>query len=180
MGRQQKRLEARKNKNKAIKTEQELDTSIKGSTIIKVVIAIAVLIAVLYYVIAVFITKEIDVSGNNDTATSNQNTNHVNNKILASSIFEQKEESYYVYFYDFEDEDRNVANAISSRSDLTIYRVDTGSSLNQNYVTEEPGNKNVTGLEDLKVSSPTLLQVTNDQVTAYYEGSQSITDFLNQ
>lgn len=175
MGRELRRKEEKKSKNKNIKRQEELDTSIKGSTIIKIVLVVGILLLILYYVLAVFVTKEIDVTGKKDNETSDtSNTSSVSNRILASTIFEQKESVYYVYFYDFTDEDNNIASAISSKSDWKIYRVDTSSSLNQNYVTEGAGNANVMGIEDLKVKSPTLIQITDDKVTAYYEGSSSI------
>ena len=58
MGRELRRKEAKKNKNKITKIEKELDTSIHGRTVAKIVIFCVVLLLVLYYVIAVFITKE--------------------------------------------------------------------------------------------------------------------------
>lgn len=182
MGRELRRKEERKNKNRKVQMKEQLDTSIKGSTIIKLVVFVALLLFILWFVIAVFITKEIDISeGKDETNTSETtNTTSVSNRILASATFNQKEEVYYVYYYDFTDEDEAIASAISDKSDLKIYRVDTSSSLNQNYVTEEEGNKNITGIDNLKVKNPTILQITNDQVTAYYEGSSSILSFLNQ
>lgn len=180
MGRELRRKEERKNKNKVIHKEAELDTSIKGSTVIKVVIFIALLLLILWYILAVFVTKEVDISKNNDTASDTTDTSSVSNRILASATFNQLEDVYYVYYYDFTDEDQSVASAISSKSALKIYRVDTSSSLNQKYVTEETGNATVTSIDNLKVKNPTLLQITNDQVTGYYEGSSNIIAFLNQ
>ena len=183
MGRELRRKEERKNQYKGGKKKQELDTSIKASTVFKILIFIVLFLFILYYILAVFVTKEIDVSGSKDEATSEDsttNTNSVSNRILASATFSQKEEEYYVCFYDFTDEEEEVASAINNRSDIKIYRVDTSSSLNQNYVTEESGNRDVTGIENLKVKSPTLLQIAGDQVVQYYEGSSSIVAFLNQ
>ena len=181
MGRELRRKENKKNKHKVEQKQKELDTSVKGSTIIKVVAVVVLILMMLYYIVAVFITKEIDVSSNkNSQAADTTDTNGVSNRILASSTFEQQEEVYYVYFYDFTDEDKTTTNVINSRSDLTIYRVDTSSSLNQNYITEEVGNRNVTGITDLKVKAPTLLEITSDRVTGYYEGNNSIIDFLSR
>ena len=182
MGREMRRREERKNKNIIEKKQEVLDTSIKGSTIIKLILIVALILFALYFVVAVFITKEIKVTDNSkeETSDTSTDTNGVSNRILATSTFQQAEEVYYVYYYDFNDSDDVVENAISGKSDLKIYRVDTSSSLNNKYVTEESGNKAVTGINDLKVKNPTLLQITNDQVTGYYEGSTSIIDFLNQ
>lgn len=180
MGRELRRKEEKKNKNKNIKKVEELDTSIKKSTIIKLVLFIAILLFVLYYIVAVFITKELKITGfDNDTETTETtDTTSTTDKILAKNIFNQKESTYYVYFYDFSDADENIDSAISGKSDWKVYRVDTSSGLNQNYVTEENGNRNVTSISDLKVKNPTIIQVTNDKVTAYHEGSSEILSLL--
>lgn len=177
MGRELKRKEAKKNK-KNIKKEVELDTSIKGSTALKIIIFSILILLVLYYIIAVFVTKEIDISGSNNTDQTETTENSVSNKILAKNIFNQKEETYYVYFYDFNEEDNSISSAINSKSDIKIYRVDTSSALNQNYITDDAGNRNVTSLTDLKVKNPTIIEITNDTITAYYEGSSEILSFL--
>ncbi len=181
VGRELRRKEEKKNKSNNIKKKEELDTSIKGITVLKVVGAIILILLVLYYVLAVFVTKELDVSGGNEgTNDTGTQTSSVANRILASQIFEQSEEEYYVYFYDFTDEDKSIASAISGKSDMKIYRVDTNSGLNQNYVTEESGNASVTGLENLKVKNPTFIKISGDQVVDYYEGSNVIVNYLNQ
>lgn len=180
MGREMRRREERKNK-KILENKQEvLDTTVSKITVIKLVGAIVLILLVLYYVLAVFVTKELDVSGGrgNNSSEVNSVSNGVANKILASGIFNQSEESYYVYFYDFNDEDESISSAIGRKSDWKIYRVDTSNSLNSKYVTEDAGNANVTGLDDLKVKNPTLIQVSADKVIAYYEGSTNILNFL--
>ncbi len=181
MGRELRRREERKNKSKNVHSQEKLDTSIKGVTVIKVVVVVALILFALYYVVAIFITKEIDISGNKDSeaSSSTTDTSSVSNRILASATFSQLEEVYYVYFYDFTDEDEGIASAIGGRSDLKIYRVDTSSSLNANYVTEDASNHEVTDIQNLKVKNPTLLEITNDQVTGYYEGNTNIINYLN-
>lgn len=180
MGRELRRKEERKNKNKNIKKVEELDTSIKKATVIKLVLFVVILLVAVYYVSAIFITKEIRIKGFNDDeeTTETTDTTSTTDKILAKNIFNQQESTYYVYFYDFADADETINSAISGKSDWVVYRVDTDSALNQNYVTEEKGNRNVTSISDLKVKAPTIIQVTNDKVTAYYEGSSEILSLL--
>lgn len=184
MGREMRRKEERKNKKKTEKRQEELDFDIKGITIIKLVSFVAIFLFVLYLVIAVFVTKEISISDSNTEKTTekeSESTNeNISNRILASTTFEQKESVYYVYYYDFNEADEVIDSAISNKSDSKFYRVDTSSSLNKNYVTEDNGNKNVTGIENLKVKNPTLLQITNDKVTAYYEGVNPIINYLEK
>jgi len=179
MGRELKRKEQRKNKNiKAVKRAEELDNSVKLSTLFKIGVFCIVILLVLYYLVAVFITKEIDISWSSDNETTDVESNNVSNRILAKNIFNQSEETYYVYFYNFSEADSGIESAISGK-DLTIYRVDAGSALNQNYVTEENGNRNVTSISDLMVKSPTIIKIDADKVTAYYEGRNAILDFLS-
>ena len=176
MGREQKRREQFKNKNKKIK-EDELDTSIKGITLVKLVGFVIIFLFVIYYVLAVFVTKEIDISNNGEKSTITESTDtgsSVSNKILASNIFNQKEEEYYVYFYDFNDEDDVVSSVISGMTEDVIYRVDTSSSLNAKYVTEEKGNKSAKSLNDLKVVNPTVIKIEADKIVKYYEGNNEI------
>lgn len=175
MGRELRRKEERK--NKVIKKNEELNADIKGSTIAKLAIFTILILLVLYYVIAVFITKEINISWTNNNTTETNNA-EVSNKILAKNIFNQKEDTYYVYFYDFSNSDKNISSAINN-SDLTVYNVDTGSALNKNYVTEENGNRKVTSISDLKVKSPTVIKISADKVVAYYEGSSEILKIID-
>lgn len=180
MGREQRRKEQFKNKNKKMEPN-ELDTNIKLATAIKLISFILILLFVIYYVIAVFVTKELDISNKNketSTITDENTANTVSNKILASNIFDQKEETYYVYFYDFTDEDELVKNVMSSISETTVYKVDTNSSLNANYVTEEKGNKKATTIDELKVKNPTVIKIDGDKIIEYYEGSSNIYEGL--
>ena len=184
MGREQRRREEKRNKyRKDVEKQEELDTSIKGTTILKVASSIILILLVVYYIMAVFITKEIDISEKNndmnatDTASVNKS---VSNKIIAQNIFNQKEDTYYVYCYDFSDEDEGVAQAINGASNQTIYRLNTKDGLNSKYVTEESGNKNATSLEELKLVNPTLLVIQADKIVGYYEGRNDIMSFLSQ
>lgn len=171
MGRELRRKEAKRNNNKGKKIE-EIDTSIKGSTLFKLIAICVFMVVLLYLVVAIFITKEIEVSWFNNNKT--EETNEVlSNRILAKNTFNQKESTYYVYFYDFTDEDQTVTGTTGLSADK-LYIVDTSSGLNKNYVTEESGNRNVTSIDDLKVKSPTVLKITDDKVVGYYEGSSEI------
>ena len=89
MGRELKRKEAKKNKNINNKV-QELDTKISWLTLLKITFFIILLLASVYYVLAVFVTKEIDISNKKEETEEVSNTNTVTDKILASNIFSQK------------------------------------------------------------------------------------------
>lgn len=183
MGREQKRKELKKNK-KSINNNIEENT-IKISTTIKILLAVVIILLIVYYGLAVFVTKEINISGSNNNNTSSSNENgannetNVSNKILASSTFNQPDSVYYVYFYNFSDEDESIASAIYNLTNNKVYRVDTSSGLNKKYVTEDSGNKNVSNINNLKVKDPTIIKIDNDKVTGYHEGVNDIINFIN-
>lgn len=174
MGRELRRKEE---KRKGIKHEKNIniDEPISLSSVLKISFLVILILVVLYYVVAIFITKEMKVSWFRDEVS--ETNNEVTNRILAKNTFSQKEDSYYVYFYDFNEEDASILNAISSKS-LTFYKVDTSSALNSNYVTEGTGNRNATGIDDLLVISPTLVEVSGDRIVSYYEGKNEILNFV--
>jgi len=184
MGRELKRKEAKKNKKQNNKKNVELDTKINLITLLKLVFFIILLLLVIYYILAVFVTKEIDISNKNSTSTQEEtnNTNtSVSDKILASNIFNQKEEIYYVYFYDFgTDEENDLTNLISNGIEDKLYKVDTSSGLNSKYVTKENGNKKATKIDELKVKSNTLIKIDNDKITEYHEGKNDIMSSIKE
>lgn len=181
MGREQRRREQKL--RKVTKHEETIDTSINGLTILKLVAAVALILFIIYYVVAIFITKELDVSNNNSNSSSETQSGDatsVSNKILAANIFNQKEEKYYVYFYDFTDDEDLVSSTLTNNSEIISYLVDTSSSLNSKYITSDNSNPSAKSINDLKVKEETLLEITNDTITGYYEGSSKILDFLNK
>ena len=168
MGRELRRKQAKRD-GKNLK--QEIST--EGNQIKKLIIIILILIfiiCVIYLVSALFITKELDWFSNNDK----ENTNLVTNTILASEIFKQKEEEYYVYFYDYNDEDSQISSIVSSKlSENKVYKVDTNSALNSRYVSDN-SNKDAKTISDLKVKSPTVVKISGEVITGYYEGNEII------
>lgn len=172
MGREQRRKEAKKNRNRVIEKDNVEENSIKGSTLLKIIFSIALILLVLYYILAVFVTKEVDISGNKDDNTKEEAT--TSNKILASNTFRQSPAVYYVYFYDFTDEDEEVSNVVSNYSEYTIYKVNTKDGMNSKYVVDSGSNKEVQDIDGLKVVNNTLIKIDNDKVVGYFEGTNDI------
>ena len=168
MGRELRRKQAKKegkNLQPEIKDEEKL---IKKLIIITAILVF--IICTIYILSALFITKELDWLDKKDeniTETLAENT------ILASEIFKQKEEEYYVYFYDFKETENNTTTVVNSIQDLKVYKVDTGSTLNKNYISEE-SNKSAKTLSELSVKAPTLIKVSGDIIVAYYEADEIV------
>ena len=166
MGRELRRKQA-KREGKSLQREiSEEKNQIKSLIIITIVLV--VIIGLIYLLSALFVTKELDWFEKDESETSTL----VKNTILASEIFKQTEEEYYVYLYDYSDEDDEIASAVSDKlSSAKVYKVDTGSALNNKYVSEE-SNKNAKKLEELKVKASTVIKISGEQIVAYYENDE--------
>ena len=134
MGRELRRKQAKKDGKSLERVDTKEDNQIK-KYIINIVVLLGVF-AIIYLLSALFITKELDWFKKKDN-TSNQNT--VSNTILASEIFRQSETSYYVYFYDFDEEEKDseITELVNNNLvDGKVYKVNTKSAMNNNYVAE--------------------------------------------
>ncbi len=167
MGRELRRKQAKKN-GKSLEREEIVETNQIKKLLINIFVIIGIF-SIIYLISALFITKELDWFSKDKTDDTSEKTN--SGAILASAIFNQKEEEYYVYFYDFDEkeEDSMVTSLVTSElSDSKVYKVNTKSAMNANYVGEE-SNKNAKTLEDLKVVSPTLIKISGNKIAEYYE-----------
>ena len=166
MGRELRRKQAKREGKSLQREVTEEKNQIKSLIIITIVLV--VIIGLIYLLSALFVTKELDWFENDEKETETLATN----TILASEIFKQTEEEYYVYFYDYNDEDDEIASAVSNKlSSAKVYKVDTGSALNNKYVSEE-SNKNAKKLEELKVKASTVIKISGEQIVAYYENDE--------
>lgn len=166
MGRELRRKQAKK-EGKSLEREKLAEVN-QAKKLIIITISLVVVIGLIYLISALFITKELDWFSKKETKDETT-TNTISNSILASSIFKQQEEEYYVYFYDFSEKENKITEIVNNKlSNDKVYKVDTSSALNSKYVSEE-SNKNAKTLEDLKVISSTLIKISGDTITEYYE-----------
>lgn len=164
MGRELRRKQA-KREGKSLKNE-EIKEEYNVKKIVITCVIVLVSIGLVYLISALFITKELDWFSKEEVK---ENTSGVENSILASAIFKQKEDEYYVYFYDFNEDNNMYKNIVSSKlSSKKVYNVDTSSGLNSNYVSDV-SNKKATGLDDLKVVNDTVIKIVGDTIVEYYE-----------
>ena len=140
-----------------------------GKSLIIITIVLVAIIGIIYLLSALFVTKELKWFEKDD---EKEVVETVANTILAKEIFDQTEEEYYVYLYDFSDTDERITSTVSEKlTGSKVYNVNTGSALNSNYVSET-SNKKAKKLSDLKVKSPTLIKISKDKITLYYEGNE--------
>lgn len=146
---------------------------------ITIAVVILLFLVFLYFIVAIFVTKEIDLSGKDSSYDSgNQTTNSISNTILAKNTFRQSEEVYYVYYYDYNNTISSIDNMLNSISEK-VYKVNTSDALNSNFV-GDVGNSGALGIDDLKVVSPTLIRVEADTIKEYIEGESAIKNFLEK
>jgi len=179
MGRELRRKQAKK-EGKSLQREEVIEKhQIKNFIIITIILL--VVLGLIYLGSALFITKELKWFGLNENDTSDKNSDsEIKNTILASQIFNQKEEEYYVYFYDSNntEEDLQITNLVNDKlTNDKVYKVDINSALNSNYVTDEESNKKAKKLEDLKVKNFTLIKIEADKIVEYYEENEIIKKF---
>lgn len=164
MGRELRRKQA-KREGKMLKNE-EIKEEYNVKKIVITCVIVLVSIGLVYLISALFITKELDWFSKKEVK---ENASSVENSILASAIFKQKEDEYYVYFYDINEDNNMYKNIVSSKlSSKKVYNVDTSSGLNSNYVSDV-SNKKATGLDDLKVINDTVIKIVGDTIVEYYE-----------
>ena len=178
MGRELRRKEAKKS-GKNLK-EETVSQQTNWKKIVLTIGVVLLVLVILYFILAIFVTKDMDSSSESGNDTTVDSASNVANPILANAIFKQSEEVYYVYCYDFSDSDPNVGNTISSNLvDEKVYRVNTSDSMNSKYVSDN-GNKNASKLEDLSIAKNTLIRIENDEITLYLNGSNEILSYYNE
>jgi len=168
MGRELRRKQAKK-EGKSLEKEEIIEEQHLKKLIINIII-IVIVISIIYLLSASFITKELDWFNKKteEETTEEDNTD----EILASEIFKQSEEEYYVYFYDFDEKESVITESVNSRlSNSKVYKVNTSSAMNTNYVSDT-SNKKAKTLDDLKVVAPTLIKISGDTITEYYEKNE--------
>ena len=171
MGRELRRKQAKK-EGKSLQPEiKEEEKLIKKLIIITAILVF--IICTIYVLSALFITKELDWLDKKDEDVTD---NLIENTILASEIFKQKEEEYYVYFYDYTEKNNQITSTVESKlSTKKVYKVDTSSALNNKYVSDQ-SNKSAKKIEELKVKAPTVIKINGDQISEYYEDNEIIND----
>ena len=155
--------------------KEEKDNYFKFITTLAILLIIFI---ISYFAIGFFYTKEIDFNKNE----TKDEINIDNNTIMLGQMFDQSEKEYYVLIYDLSDENSNISTWESTYSmnedALKVYKVDSSKKFNSKYIVKNGSNKSAKDLSNLKVISPTLIKVTNKQITEYIEGEDDIVNIL--
>ena len=150
----------------------------KSDTEAEVYRFIKILIGVIIVVVgAYFVANAIDKK--NKATTSKEGEVEISNtKIIVGSMLNRPYDNYYVFAYKSQDSNSVVYETLismylSKEKASKVYIVDLDNGLNEKYYSET-GNPKATKIEELKISSPTLIKVSNKKISKYIEGQDKI------
>jgi len=174
MGRELRRKQAKREGKNVREVQKKIkDKPLSPKSFMIIMIFLILFFAVLYLLTDMFITNKSKWFGNNN---AEENVVEIENKILASDSLRQNEEEYYVYYYNTKEENEEIKNALYSVKE-EIYRVDLNDDMNSNFVGEVSGI--VDGIENLKVTDPTLIKVLDERIIEFYTGKEEIVSAFN-
>ena len=138
---------------------------------------IIVVVFMLFYALTVTISNK-----KNKPSIENNNVDSIQYaEILLGTIFNKKENSYYV-IAEFKDDEKNYSsyvNEYNKKEDaLNIYYVDMNDAMNSKYINDE---ENITNdISDLKISKTTLFKIENGQIVEHYSGNEKILEYFEK
>ena len=165
-----------KNKQKVYNSKNvEYGTEIKN--LLKILGIIVLVLAVIYFVVGIFITKDIKLF-NQNTDTEIETTIQYD-EILAGETFNRNSSEYYVIFTDSTGNYYSLyKNIVDSNNNKKIYIVDTSNPLNAMYISEET-NPNAQKASELKIKDNTMIKISNQQNVLYIENKDEIISHFN-
>lgn len=170
----------KKNKVKINTTTNDLE----ASKIVKILVGVLLVLGITY-LIAALITGDIKLGKNQEEEKEEVEIQY--EEILAGETFKQKTDEYYVMYFNFTD---NTASSYLTFKDtysyqegsLDFYLVDLEKGFNQSFLKneEEDYNEYPDSIDDIKVSNPTILKISNHKVVERTEGKQEVLNYLSE
>ena len=100
-------------------------------------------------------------------------------EILIGRSFSLSDDTYYVLYYEFEDEEISsdlsslAYNYRSSSKEISLYTVNMSDAFNSSFLSDE-SNKDATKASELKISGPTLIKFVDGKISRYVEDMNDI------
>lgn len=139
---------------------------------------IILIIAILYFIVGIFVTKDIHLFGNKNNDSEITSTIQYT-EILAGETFNINKDEYYVIFSDSTGNYYSTyQNIAQNNTDKSIYLVDINNPLNTLFVSED-SNSNVQDPSELKVKDNTLIKIQNKKNVEYVEDKNVILSYFN-
>ena len=170
----------KKNKVKISSTTTDLEIS----KVIKILVGVLLVLALTYF-IAALMTGDIKFCQKEKEEEKEVSIQY--EEILAGETFKQDKNEYYVMYFNFTD---NVASSYLTFKDtysykensLDFYIVDLEKGFNQDFIKEENGEykENPSSIEDVRVTNPTILKISNHKVVEQIEGKEEVLKYLTE
>ena len=139
---------------------------------VKILLVVVVLILGVYLFTNRFIVKEYDIKKDGQAGEISSHN------IIVGSLLNRPHKEYYVMAYKSKNNDSAIydtyLNLYENKEDsLRMFIIDLDNSLNSKYYSEV-GNTKATSIDELQISSPTLIKVNNGKIAKYIEGQEKI------
>ena len=184
---EKKKKKEEKNVNKKVSIDNKKsmlsDDSNEIFNFIKILVVIVLLVGIVWVVASIFNKEEVKEDAKDDE--QEQVATIQNDKILASSIFNKKDKTYYVFAYDASEENKKAEkygalfteyDSFSDKDKVVMFWVDLSDPLNKDVVaeTKKDENKKPSKYENLSIYGPALIRIKNGKLDKYYDSDDAI------
>jgi hypothetical protein len=126
---------------------------------------------IIFYVITSFVTKKQEIVQKEAVSIQYE-------EIIVGTLLNQKESSYYVLAMFEEDMDNQLLELYANKylennQALPVYKINLSGVFNKSFIAEA-SKLNITNIESIKFSKPTLLLVKDNKIDSFYETSDKI------
>jgi hypothetical protein len=149
----------------------------KVRAFIILVVIIGIFAGVLFFVNGNLVTK--DLKEDETSTTTTTELEYDSTLLTADSVFNIKDKTYYVLFYDETDEDeKSFAEEFFNKfkgSETPIYKVNLGDLMNKKYY-DKNGTENIkpTSKDDLLLTRTTLIKFKKNKVVSFITDKSEI------
>lgn len=171
----------KKNKVKIVTTTSDNEVT----RIIKILVVVLIVLGITY-LIAALITGDIKLGSKNNTEEEVAAEIQYE-EILAGKTLNYSDSDYYVMYFNFTD---NISSSYITFKDiyaqkedaLNFYLVDLEKGFNKSFVKEENEEyeEYPDKIENLKVTNPTILKISNHKVVERVEGKTEVINYLTE
>ncbi len=162
-----------KKKNTTYKNKSSIPQTPKTAMII--IICILVLLGIMYFITTVILDK----ANKKDDEIGETYIQY--DEILAGESFNQKDEEYYVVYYDTSDKYsilKALVSSYQSKEDVTrVYSVDLANGMNKKYIGDQI---NTESPSHLKVIYPTMIHFKNGEVIETITDEEKIYEYFQE
>lgn len=158
-------------------------TDLEVSKVVKILVGVLIVLGLTYF-IAGLITGDIKFGKDKKEEPPAEIQYE---EILAGQALSMSSDDYYVLYFNFTDD---IASSYLTFKDIYtnkdnsigFYLVDLEKGFSKGFIKEdgEEYNEYPSNIEDVKVSNPTILKISNHKVTERVEGKENVLNYLTE